>query len=94
MLIRMANLQTAALVLISVVALFFFPAPRGSFVSTHGPVTELCERCEMAMFRLSAVVATFRRTLKILLVFLGSALRPISASPPLTGTPDAAVLRI
>jgi len=41
MLIGFANLKTALIVLLGVLVLFFFPAPRGSFVSTHGPITSL-----------------------------------------------------
>jgi len=36
---RIANIKLATVVLICVLALFFFPAARGSFSSTHGPVT-------------------------------------------------------
>ncbi len=65
MLIRFANFETAAIVLISVVALFFFPAPRGSFVSTHGPVTELRARVESALLWVSMAMAWLRRVLVV-----------------------------
>ena len=61
MLTRFANFETAAIVLISVVALFFFPAPRGSFVSTHGPMTELRTRAELALLWVSMALASLRR---------------------------------
>ena len=58
MLIRFANLKLTAVVLLGVVALFFFPAPRGSFVSTHGPVTSVESHADFAgLAVLSAVVA-------------------------------------
>jgi hypothetical protein len=36
---RIANIKLAIVVLICVLCLFFFPAARGSFSATHGPVT-------------------------------------------------------
>jgi hypothetical protein len=36
---RIATIKLAIVVLICVLCLFFFPAARGSFSSTHGPVT-------------------------------------------------------
>lgn len=39
MLNRIANIKLAIVVLICVLCLFFFPAARGSFSATHGPVT-------------------------------------------------------
>jgi hypothetical protein len=36
---RIANIKLAIVVLICVLFLFFFPAPDGSFSSTHGPAT-------------------------------------------------------
>ncbi len=71
MLTRFANFETAAIVLISVIALFFFPAPRGSFVSTHGPVTELRTRTESALLWVSMAVASLRRSLVVTLSAAG-----------------------
>jgi hypothetical protein len=36
---RIANVKLAIVVLICVLCLFLFPAARGSFSATHGPVT-------------------------------------------------------
>jgi hypothetical protein len=58
MLIRFASLKTAVILLVSIVALFFFPAPRGSFVSTHGPMTMLrwCWESALLWFALALTV--------------------------------------
>ena len=80
--IRMANLQTAMIVLLSVIALFFFPAPRGSFVSTHGPMTTVGLLYEAALLRLGMFVAALivlNRQLTVALVALGSWLRPAAS---------------
>jgi hypothetical protein len=83
--IRPANLQTATIVLLSVIALFFFPAPRGSFVSTHGPMTTVRQLCEGAMLRLGMFVAAaivLNRRLTVALAAIGSWLRPSASESP------------
>jgi len=61
--VRLAHLKTAAIVLIGVVVLFFFPAPRGSFVSTHGPMTSLASQCESLATLLALAFTLWRRQL-------------------------------
>lgn len=94
MLIRFANFETAAIVLISVVALFFFPAPRGSFVSTHGPVTELRTRAEVALLWVSMALASLRRMFVVTLSAVGIWVRflvePPGPQPPFS----VSILRI
>lgn len=94
MLIRLANLETAVIVLVSVVALFLFPAPSGSFVSTHGPMTTVRSRCELAFLCISAVLAVFRRLLQVQLSAIGFAARPNVSSPPGMELAALSVLRI
>ena len=95
MLIRFANLETAAIVLISVIALFFFPAPRGSFVSTHGPITELRARCETAVLWVRVAVSAIRRAFVTRLAAVGIWRHfSISLSPPKQLSLAFSVLRI
>jgi hypothetical protein len=94
MLIRLANFETAAIVLISVVALFFFPAPRGSFVSTHGPVTELMARCESLLLWVRMAVASLRRVLLSTITATGVWLRPLVDAPPEQRLSRLFILRI
>jgi len=94
MLIRFANFETAAIVLISVVALFFFPAPRGSFVSTHGPVTQLAQRCETALLWARMATESLRRALLVTLTALGVWLRPLFALPREQRLSGFSILRI
>jgi hypothetical protein len=94
MLIRFANIETAVIVLISVVALFFFPAPRGSFVSTHGPVAELLARTEAVLLRVGMAVAAFRRLLRMTLVAMGVWLRTSIEPPGVQPLEALSVLRI
>jgi hypothetical protein len=85
MLIRFANLQTATIVLICVIALFFFPAPRGSFVSTHGPMTTLRLRYENAALRAGRLVGALsilNRRLTVALAAVASWLRPSASESP------------
>ena len=58
MLIGFANLKTALIVLVGVLVLFFFPAPRGSFVSTHGPMTSLRSALESSALWPTLVLAS------------------------------------
>jgi len=68
--LRFVNLKTAAIVLVGVVILFFFPAPSGSFVSTHGPMTSLASQCESLAALLALAFVPWRRRLMPLLVRL------------------------
>jgi hypothetical protein len=61
--LRLSHLKTAAIVLVGVVALFFFPAPRGAFVSTHGPMTSLAGQCESLATLLAIALTPWRRRL-------------------------------
>jgi len=94
MLIRFANFETAAIVLISVIALFFFPAPRGSFVSTHGPMTEMRTRYEAALFWLGMAVAALRRLFAITLSATAVWLRAWVTWPPQQEQFAFSILRI
>jgi len=75
MLLRLSNLKTVVLLLVSVVALFFFPAPRGSFVSTHGPVTFIRSCWENALVWLAVIVLAVRLRFKITLGPIGEQAR-------------------
>ena len=94
MLIRFANFETAAIVLISVVALFFFPAPRGSFVSTHGPVTELRTRAEATLLWVSMALASLRRTFIVTLSAVGIWLQALVEPPGPQPLFSVSILRI
>lgn len=94
MLIRFANFETAVIVLISVVALFFFPAPRGSFVSTHGPVAELRTRAEAALLWIGTAVAALRRMLRIALIAMGVWIRALVEPPGAQPLEALSILRI
>lgn len=91
---RLTNFETAAIVLISVVALFFFPAPRGSFVSTHGPVTELQARAEAVLLWVSMAVASLRRVLLVTLTAMGVWIRSVVDPPIEQSVSGFSVLRI
>jgi hypothetical protein len=82
MLIRYPNLQTSVIVLLSVIALFFFPAPRGSFVSTHGPMTTLRLRTEAALLKLGSVVRSVHRRFAAALAATGDWLPPAASESP------------
>lgn len=91
---RFGNLKTAAIVLFGVVVLFFFPAPRGSFVSTHGPVTSLSSHCEGLAALLSLALTPWRRKLIPALVRLDH--WPCTATPHIAHrfSPGFSILRI
>ena len=94
MLIRSANIETAVIVLISVVALFFFPAPRGSFMSTHGPMAEFCIRAEAALMRLGMAVASLRHRFRVTLTAMGIWVRTLIESPGAQPLETVSILRI
>lgn len=94
MLIRLVNFQTATIVLLSVIVLFFFPAPRGSFVSTHGPMTTLRMRCESALFWIGLALISARRIFAVTLTTIGIWLRTAVSGPPLQEVCGFCVLRI
>jgi len=91
--IRFASLKTAAIVLIGVVVLFFFPAPRGSFVSTHGPMTSLSQ-CESLAMLLALAFTPWRRKLIPDLVRLGRCSWTPSAEFVHQYSPGSSILRI
>lgn len=94
MLIRFANLQTAVIVLLSVIALFFFPAPQGSFVSTHGPMTTVRMRYEAAVSWIGMALSALRRIFSLTFTAIGAWLRPSFVVPLRQELPAFCVLRI
>jgi hypothetical protein len=67
MLARILNAEVILVVLLAIVAVVFFPAARGSYVSTHGPVTAARSLYESTKLRLSVALAVFRRNLTVAL---------------------------
>lgn len=96
--IRLANLQTATIVILSVIVLFFFPAPRGSFVSTHGPMTTLRMRTENALLRIGSSLRSrdaLQRRLTMALAAIGNWLYLfVSESPGTLALRGFSILRI
>ena len=91
--LRFGHLKTAAIVLIGVVVLFFFPAPRGSFVSTHGPMTSLSQ-CESLATLLALAFTPWRQKLIPGLVRLGRCSWIASAELVHQYSPGFSILRI
>lgn len=92
--LRFVNLRTAGIVLIGVVMLFFFPAPRGSFVSTHGPMTSLASQCESLSALLALAFVPWRRRLMPGLIRLGQLCWIVSPELTHQYSPGFSILRI
>ncbi len=94
MLLRFPNLRTALILLISVIALFLFPAPRGSFVSTHGPMTFLRSCWEGAVLWFALALASRVTRLQRMLRANSALAWSKTAVPEQLSPPTLAVLRI
>ncbi len=62
---RIANIKLAIVVVICVLCLFFFPAARGSFSATHGPVTSGRSRLYAFLLYCSIRLGSHFRLLKL-----------------------------
>jgi hypothetical protein len=62
---RIANIKLAIVVLICVLCLFFFPAARGPFSATHGPVTSGRSRLYAFVLNCSICLAGHFRLLQV-----------------------------
>jgi hypothetical protein len=81
LMMKLFKLEAAFIVLMAVVALAFFPAIRGPFSATHGPIATLRTRSQNFLDRLKSAFASIRGYWMTAIAYFSSTLSARVLSP-------------